>query len=144
MPASSPVRQLLTAYGNAAGIEAGYSYFAPSVPANCKLLFEVHYADGRVEYDPPHVKSDAAGYRLATLLDYLIIYHSVSLREAILQPLAYECWKLHPSATSIRAIVTTTNLPTIEEHKRGVRRSYSLEYEYDFRIHPQTVGSASY
>jgi hypothetical protein len=137
LPADNVWRQILAAYGNMSGIEGGYSYFAPSVPANCKLLFELSYPDRPVEYDLPHVKGAAAGYRVATLLDYLVLFHSIPLREAILKPLVYECWKQHPDATTIRAIVAVANLPTITEYKRGIEKSYDLAYSYEFRFRPK-------
>ena len=83
LPASKPLREGLAAYANGAGIELGYSYFAPRIPGNAKLVFELHYPDGRVEYDLPHVAGAAAGYRVATLLDNLLEIHYARLREAI-------------------------------------------------------------
>ena len=77
---SNPLRQVLAAYADVTGIEAGYSYFAPNVPGNAKLAFELHYADGRVEYDLPVVGGEAAGYRVATLLDQLRTLHYGRLR----------------------------------------------------------------
>jgi len=46
LPKSNPLRQGLSAYLNAAGIEAGYGFFAPHVPGAYKLVFELHYHDG--------------------------------------------------------------------------------------------------
>ena len=46
---------------NIAGIETGYGYFAPNVPGGYRLVFELHYPDGRVEYELPSVSSAAAG-----------------------------------------------------------------------------------
>ena len=59
--ASNPVRQALATYLHIAGIETGYGYFAPNVPGSYKLVFELHYPDGRVEYELPSVSSAAAG-----------------------------------------------------------------------------------
>lgn len=134
LSASSPIRQGVAAYANAAGIEAGYSYFAPSVPGSHKLVFEVHYPDGRVQYDVPHVAGAAAGYRLATLLDTLQQFHYAPLREAILKRLVYAVWQKHPDATTIRAVLGVVNLPTMAEFRAGTRKSYDVLYSYDFRF----------
>ena len=134
LSASSPIRQGIAAYANAAGIEAGYSYFAPSVPDSHKLVFELHYADGRVEYDVPHVAGAAAGYRLTTLLDMLQQFHYAPLREEIVKLLVYAVWQKHPNATMIRAAFAAVNLPTMSEFRAGTRRSYHLLYSYDFRF----------
>ena len=69
LAASNPIRQVLATYLHLAGIETGYGYFAPNVPGSYKLVFELHYPDGRVEYELPSVSSAAAGLRLAGLLD---------------------------------------------------------------------------
>ena len=71
LAASSPVRQALATYLHIAGIETGYGYFAPNVPGSYKLVFELHYPDGRMEYELPRVSSAAAGLRLAGLLDQI-------------------------------------------------------------------------
>src|SRR5213080_2402719 len=52
--APSPVRQGIATYLHAAGIQAGYSFFAPNIPSYHKLTFELYYEDGRVEYASAH------------------------------------------------------------------------------------------
>ncbi len=69
LAASNPIRQALATYLHLAGIETGYGYFAPNVPGSYKLVFELHYPDGRVEYELPSVSGAAAGLRIAGLLD---------------------------------------------------------------------------
>lgn len=134
LPASNPLRQGLAAYANGAGIELGYSYFAPSIPGNAKLIFELHYPDGRVEYDLPHVGGAAAGYRVATLLDNLQEIHYARLREAIVQSLVSAAWREHPDAVMIRAVFGVASLPTAEEFRAGTKDSYRLLSTYDFRL----------
>ena len=67
----NPLRQTESSYIQSAGIEGGYGFFAPGVPNSYKLVFELHYDDGRVEYDLPHVKDVATGLRLSSLLDQI-------------------------------------------------------------------------
>ena len=66
LPGSNAIRQAVETYRHLAGIETGYGYFAPSVPGSYKLVFELHYPDGRVEYELPSVGSAAAGLRIAS------------------------------------------------------------------------------
>ncbi len=134
---SNPLRQVVTTYTDCSGIEAGYSYFAPSVPPNGKLSFEIRYPDGRTEYDLPPVGGAAAGYRIATLLDRLQNIHYVRLREAILQTLAAAAGREHPRAETIRARFAVANLPSIAEYRAGQRASYRTLYAYDFRLSPR-------
>ena len=56
LAASNPAREALATYLHIAGIESGYGYFAPNVPGSYKLVFELHYPDGRVQYELPHVQ----------------------------------------------------------------------------------------
>lgn len=139
LPASKPLRQGLAAYANGAGIELGYSYFAPSIPGNAKLVFELHYPDGRVEYDLPHVRGAAAGYRVATLLDNLLEIHYARLREAIVQSLVSSVWQEHPDAVMIRAVFGVASLPTAEEFCAGSKGSYRLLSSDDFSLRSQTT-----
>src|SRR6266536_5244785 len=69
--ASNPLRRGIATYLHAAGIQAGYSFFAPNVPNQHRLTFELFYDDGRVEQQSPHVRSKAAALRLDSLLDKL-------------------------------------------------------------------------
>ncbi len=128
----NPVRQSLEMYANCAGMEAGYSYFAPSVPGNCKLLFELHYPDGHLDYDVPHVAGAAAGYRLAVLIDSIALFHYIPLREALLKMLVYANWQEHPTATMIRAVLARIELPTAQEFRSGERKYYEILFSYDF------------
>src|ERR1700758_287702 len=79
--ASSPVRRGIATYLHAAGIQAGYSFFAPNVPNHHRLTFELFYDDGRVEYESPHVRSKAAALRLDSLLDKLAEERYDAVRE---------------------------------------------------------------
>src|SRR6476469_3224428 len=47
-PVSSPVRRSIATYLHAAGIQSGYTFFAPNIPGYHKLIFELNYQDGRV------------------------------------------------------------------------------------------------
>ena len=48
LPGSNLFRRGLITYLHIAGIERGYGYFAPNIPGGYKLVFELHFADGRV------------------------------------------------------------------------------------------------
>ena len=119
LEASNPLRQVLTTYADVTGNEAGYSYFAPSVPGNSKLVFELHYPDGRVDYDLPVVGGAAAGYRVATLLDQLRTLHYPRLREAIVKALVMSVHQQHPDAVMIRAVFGVASLTSLAEYPDG-------------------------
>jgi hypothetical protein len=138
LAASNPVRQALATYADGTGIEAGYSYFAPNVPGNSKLAFELHYSDGRVEYDLPAVGGEAAGYRVATLLDRLHAFHYARLRQALVKTLVFSIRQEHPDAVMIRAVFGVANLTSATEYRMGKRTSYEALYAYDFHFQPKT------
>ena len=93
---SNPFRRALLTYLHVAGIDRGYGYFAPNFPAGYKLVFELHYPDGRMEYELPGVNSAAAGLRVATLLDEIGRTRYDPLREYMVKTLAASVWREHP------------------------------------------------
>ena len=134
LPASNPVREALNTYVQLAGIEIGYGYFAPNVPAGYRLLFELHYPDGGVEYELPSVSSAAAGLRIAGLLDSIGRTPYDALREILVKTLAQAIWREHPDLESVRAILESIRLPTAREFTEGKRQSYEFLYAYDFNL----------
>lgn len=135
---SHPVRQAVGAYTHFAGIESGYAFFAPNVPDNYKLVFELHYSDGRIEYELPHVASRGAGLRLSTLLDNIGQTRYDPLREVMVKMLAYSIWREHPDATMVRAVLGFAILPSVADFRRGIGESYEFLYAYDFRFSPSS------
>jgi hypothetical protein len=131
---TNPIRRVLLTYFRSAGIERGYGYFAPNIPGSYKLLFELHYPDGRVEYDLPAVNSNAAGLRVASLLDEIGRARYDALREYMVKAMALAVWREHPDATMIRAVFGVSILPSINEFEQGRRRSYEFLYAYDFTL----------
>jgi len=134
LPASNPVREALNTYVQVAGIETGYGYFAPNVPGGYRLVFELHYPEGRVEYELPSVSSAAAGLRIAGLLDSIGRTRYDALREILVKTLAQSIWREHPDVESVRAILGSIRLPTASEFKEGKRESYEFLYAYDFSL----------
>jgi hypothetical protein len=134
--APATLRRSVTTYVHLAGIESGYGFFAPNVPGTCKLVFELHYPDGRTESRVPAVSSNASGLRVATLLDKIGRPQYDSLREVIIKMLASAVWREHSDATMIRAVFGIVMLPTAEEFEHGVRESSEFLYSYDFAFQP--------
>ena len=134
--APAPLRRSVTAYLHLAGIENGYGFFAPNVPGTCKLVFELHYPDGRTESRVPAVSSDASGLRVATLLDKIGRPQYDPMREVIIKTLASAIWREHSDATMIRAVFGVVTLPTMDEFEHGIRESNEFLYSYDFAFQP--------
>ena len=141
LSSSNPLRQLVSVYTYTSGIDAGYGFFAPNVPENYKLVFEIHYPDGRVEYELPRVSSTAAGLRLSTLIDNIGGTPYDELREVMVKMMAYSVWQEHSEATLIRAVLGLVLLPTPNEFQRGIRESYQFTYAYDFRFPGASAGT---
>jgi hypothetical protein len=139
LPKSNPLRQGLSAYLNAAGIEAGYGFFAPHVPSVYKLVFELHYHDGRIEYETPSVKTGSAGLHLVSLLDFIGQVEDSVVREGLIKFLVYAAWREHRDVSMIRAVFGTVDFPTPREFKRGRRESYQVLYAYDVTFEPKPV-----
>ena len=134
LAASNPIRQALATYLHISGIEAGYGYFAPNVPGSYRLVFELHYLDGRVEYELPSVSSAAAALRMASLLDNIGRTHYDAVRELLVKTLAQSIWREHPDVETVRAIFGSIGLPSVRDFEHGKRESYEFLYAYDFSL----------
>jgi hypothetical protein len=139
LPKSNPYRESVAVYLNCAGSEAGYNFFAPHVPGSYRLVFELHYQDGRVEYETPH--GDAAGseVRLATLLDLIGHFDNRIVREGLIRLLAQDSWRQHQNLTRIRTVFGLVNFPTVDEYAKGISESYRVLYGYDFTPQAQSL-----
>jgi hypothetical protein len=134
LASSNPLRQALATYLQLAGIEVGYGYFAPNVPGTYKLVFELHYPDGRVKYEVPRVNSAAAALRFTGLLDQIGRTKYDALREILVKMVAQSVWSEHPQVKTVRALLGSVKLPSISEFEGGKRESYDFLYAYDFSL----------
>jgi hypothetical protein len=132
--AASPVRQGIATYLHAAGIQAGYSFFAPNIPGYHKLTFELYYEDGRVEYESPHVSGRAAALRLDSLLDRLADQRYESLREVVVKMLALSVWRERPEVKKIRATFEAVSPPDISDFEQGKSESFQPMFSYDLSL----------
>jgi hypothetical protein len=132
LDASNAVRQIVSAYLDAAGIGAGYGYFAPNVPDSYIIVFELHYADGHVEYVPPALSGGAGRVRLTGLLDEIGRLTDESLRAIMIRTLAYSVKQQHPDAQTIHALLGVIRMPSLKDYQRGRKESYEFFYAHDF------------
>jgi hypothetical protein len=95
---------------------------------------ELHYQDGRVEYDSPHVSGKAAALRLDSLLDRLANPIYEPIREVVLKMLAFSVWREHPDVEKIRAIFGSVNPPDVSEFEQGKRESFQPLFSFDFSL----------
>jgi len=131
---SSPVRQGIATYLHAAGIQAGYSFFAPNIPDYHKLTLELYYEDGRVEYESPHVFGRATALRLDSLLGRLADNRYEPLREVVVKMVAFSIWRERPEVKKIRATFGTVNLPGISNFEHGEAETFQPMFSYDFSL----------
>jgi hypothetical protein len=132
--ASNPLRRGIATYLHAAGIQAGYSFFAPNVPSGHRLTFELFYDDGRVEYESPHVRSKAAALRLDSLLDRLPEERYEPIRAALVKMLAFSVWRKHPDVKKLRATFGSVNPPGITEFEQGKTETFQPMFSFDFSL----------
>jgi hypothetical protein len=132
--ASSPVRRGIATYLHAAGIQAGYTFFAPNIPSYHKLILELYHSDGRVEYDSPRVTGKAAALRLDSLLDRLADPGYEPLREAVVKMLAFSVWRERSDVEKIRAIFGSVNPPGINDFEHGKGESFQPLFSFDFSL----------
>src|SRR5213080_1711037 len=132
--ASSPARQGIATYLHAAGIQAGYTFFAPNVPGYHRLTLELFYDDGRVEYESPRLRSKAAGLRLDSLLDRLAEERYEPIREVLVKMLAFSVWRQHPDVKTIRAVFGSVTPPGMTEFEYGKAETFEPMFSFDFSL----------
>jgi len=131
---SNPVRRGIATYLHAAGIQAGYSFFAPNVPTPHRLTLELFYQDGRVEYESPHVSGRAAALRLDSLLDRLAEQRYEPVREVLVKMLALSVWREHPDVKRVRATFEAVYLPSITDFEHGKAETLEPMFNFDFSL----------
>jgi len=132
--ASSPVRQSIGTYLHAAGIQSGYTFFAPNIPGYHKLIFQLNYEDGHVEYDSPHFSGKAAALRLDSLLARLGDDRYEPLREVVVKMLALSIWRERPDVRKIRATFGSVSPPSISDFEYGSGEYFQPLFSYDFSL----------
>jgi len=124
----------MATYLHVAGIQAGYSFFAPNVPSHHRLILELFYADGHVEYESPHVRGKAAALRLESLLDRLAEQRYEPVREPLVKRLAFSVWRKHPDVKKIRATFGSVTPPGINEFEQGKSEMFQPMFSFDFSL----------
>ena len=132
--AHSPLRRGIATYLHAAGIQSGYTFFAPNIPGYHRLTFELYYPDGHVEYESPHVRGKAAALRLDSLLDRLADERYEPLREVVIKMLALSVWRERPDVKRIRGTFGLVSPPDISEFEHGKGESFQPMFSYDFSL----------
>ena len=131
LPQRNFLRQTLDLYLHSAGIESGYGFFAPNVGGTSKLIFELHFADGRVAYEPAGVDPKESGLRFASFMDFVSRTQSQPLRDILIRSLAEPIWQRHPDLVKIRAILGTLSYPSPAELLDGTGAAYHFVAAYD-------------
>jgi len=133
-PASSPLRRSIATYLHAAGIQAGYTFFAPNVPGYHSLSLELFYEDGRVEHESPHLRSKAAALRLDSLLGRLADERYEPIREVVIKMLAFSVWREHPDVKKIRVVFGSVTPPRMTEFEHGKAETFQPMFSFDFSL----------
>ncbi len=126
---SNLLRRVVVSYLGAAGIDAGYGYFAPNVPGGYRLVFELQFPDGRTEF---LMASAAANLRLASFVDQIGDNPSAEFREHMVKKLAAVVRAEHPEVVTVRASLERISQPTISDYERGGKEKYELLDAYEF------------
>lgn len=126
------VRRGMNTYLHLTGIESGYGFFAPNVPDAYKLVFELHYPDGTVEYEPAGLDEGESSLRFASLMDYVGRTASDQERQILVKLLTQAMWRGHPEAIKVRAILGSVAIAPPEEFRTGAGATYKFRAAYEF------------
>jgi len=89
----------------------------------------------------PSITTEAAGLRMAGLLDTIGRTRSDPVREILVKTLAQSVWREHSDVESVRGILGSVTLPNVREFEQGTRQSYKFLYAYDFSLTNQPAKS---
>lgn len=129
-----PIAAVIPGYLHLAGIESGYSYFAPNVGDTYKLVFEFRYPDGHAEYDSFAPENRESALRLDGLLDQIAKTQSDPIRQLVVKMLVQSAWQRYPGVVHVKAVLGRVQLPNPAEYKRGERASAEFLYAFDFSL----------
>ena len=132
------LRQSIGFYLNLGGIETGYGFFAPNVGGSSRLVFELHFADGRVTYEPAGWGRNESALRVSTFVDYVSQTKSERLRGILINSLARSIWQRHPDLVKLRAILGVLSYPLPAELLQGKGAAYDFVGSYDL-IRPDNL-----
>jgi hypothetical protein len=132
--ASSPIRQGIATYLHAAGIQAGYAFYAPNVPGYHRLTLELFYEDGRVEHQSPRLRGKATALRLDSLLDRLAEERYEPIQEFLVKRLAFSVWREHPDVKKIRAVFGSVTPPSMAEFEQSKGETFQPMFSFDFSL----------
>src|SRR5437762_3901871 len=132
--ASSPIRRGIATYLHAAGIQAGYAFFAPNVPGYHRLTLELFYDDGRIEHESPRLRGKAAARRLESLLDRLADERYEPIREVLVKMLALSVWRQHSDVKEIRAVFGSVTAIGMTEVEHGKAETFEPMFSFDFSL----------
>lgn len=131
---SSPVRRGIATYLHAAGIQAGYAFFAPNVPGYHRLTLELFYEDGRIEQESARLRNKAAALRLESLLDRMADERYEPIREVLVKMLALSVWRERPGVKKVRAVFGSVTPPGITEFEQGKTETFQPLFSFDFSL----------
>jgi hypothetical protein len=132
LPQDNGLRRTISTYLHVAGIEVGYGFFAPNVPESYKLVFELHFSDGRVEYEVAGPQSGESSFRFASLLDFMGRTTSEQERQGLVRLVAGSMWRKHPDLVKVRALLGAIVLPGPIEYRQGKSPAYVFRHAYEF------------
>ncbi len=127
---ASLVRQGVETYLNVSGIESGYGFFAPHVPNGYKMVLELHYNDGRVEYEEPHGDAIGTGIRMTSLMDVIGRSQSDEVRAGIIRLLVHSVWSQHEGLENIHVLFGTVRFPSLRDYESGAKYSFQVLNTY--------------
>jgi hypothetical protein len=126
------LRQCANVYLHSAGIERGYSFFAPNVPNSFDLVFDIYLSDGTIMHVSPGFGAREDKLRWASATDYLGRMTSDQVREVLLKVIALSVRNQYPDAERMRVTLSKIRPPTVAEFRAGNRPAPEPVYTYEF------------
>jgi hypothetical protein len=124
------VNNAAVTFSHLAGIESGYGFFAPNVPAAHQLAFALERSDGRIETALLKGPTLESNLRISGLVDYIGKTHLESVRGLFVKQLALRLQRAHPDATAVQITVSRVRSPSARAYLAGERDSWVVLHTY--------------
>ena len=119
-------------YAHYAGINTGYSLFAPNVPSAISVIFELTDPAGNSIAQLPILNSDEGLDRLSGNFSTFSSFEEI--RELLTYGWAMRMLEINPGYTKIAVVVGSHRMPTMQAFREGVNPTFVEVGRYEYSL----------
>ncbi|UQA58750.1 hypothetical protein [Polyangium aurulentum] len=132
LPDVSPLERAFAQYAALTGADSSYSFFAPIVGTQLRMIFEVTDHAGRTIEEPFQLSDNREILLRISNVVALFWLEDDDLRRNLSASLAGKVLATHPEAKSAAVRLDVLQMPTMAAYREGNRPSWALHYRATF------------